>query len=218
MVTRPQREADPPSGAAPSSPKRKWILGLLLVPSLVLSARSITNYARRPGIGEFCIGPCRSGLCYIPGNDFLRAYCTRACSSGSDCPPDYSCVSAGEGRGSFCRRAPHGVAGERCAAAEECLSNLCVEYVLVDPAKGRFRGRYCVDPCPSVDSCPNGTLCEEIDGDRVCSPKSIIERDARQRFEMEQRLGIENDRVFERRIQREWRQERELKRSEEMEK
>ena len=207
MVTRSQRDANAPAGAERSSSKRKWVLGLLLVPSLVLSARAAVDYVRRPGIGGSCIGPCRSGFCYVPGNELMRAYCTHACSSSSDCPPDFTCVSAEATQGSFCRRAPHGVGGERCAAAEDCLSNRCVEYVVADVAQGRFRGRYCVAPCPSVGSCPEGTQCEEVEGDRVCSPRSTIERDARRRFEMEKRLGVENDMAFERRIQRERRED-----------
>jgi hypothetical protein len=169
----------------------------------MVSAKVIWDYFHRPRFGEFCLKPCRSGFCYAPGRNVLHAYCTHACTSGADCPSDYACVPGDANHSKFCRRAPHGKASDRCAAAEECLSDLCIEYILVDQQQGRFRNLYCVDPCASNGLCPEGTQCEQVDDTRVCIPKSIIERDAKRRFDMEKRVGIENEMFLDPRLEQE---------------
>jgi hypothetical protein len=163
----------------------------------------IWDHFQRPRFGAFCIKPCRSGFCYAPAANVLHAYCTRTCASAADCPPDYECVPGAANQSAFCRRVPHGKLGDRCAAPEECLSNLCVEYVLVDRQQGRFRNLYCVDPCPATGACPDGSQCEEVGAERVCSPRPIIEREAQRRFDLEKRLSIENEMFLDRRLERE---------------
>jgi hypothetical protein len=175
---------------------------LLLLAAAVPSVRIIVSYLQRSEMGEFCLKPCRAGYCYSPGNNFLHAYCTHACANAADCPKGYDCVPSGAEPAFFCRKVADRAAGQRCAAAEECLSNRCIEYVVVDRERGRFRQRYCIDPCAADGRCAEGAVCETIGDERLCSPKTLIEGEAEQRFEMEKRLGIENELLLERRIRR----------------
>jgi hypothetical protein len=176
------------------------LLVLLLVPTAALSAKTIVTYFQRPSFGEFCIKPCRAGFCHAPGGNFLHAYCTRSCGGASDCPNDYACVANPDGEGSFCRRLPLGNPGDRCVASEECLSGHCIEYLRVDRERGRYRGSYCVEACAQDGSCADGSTCEQVGGMSVCSPTQVIARDAERRFDLEKRLGIENEAQLERRL------------------
>jgi hypothetical protein len=181
---------------------RAWLLVLLLVPTTALAAKSIVAYLQRPGFGEFCLKPCRTGFCHAPGGSFMHAYCTRGCAGDSDCPADYVCAAGSEGSGSFCRRAPHGKSGDRCGAPEECLSGHCIEYLRVDPKRGHYRSSYCVEACAPGAGCPDGNPCEQVGGVSVCSPTQVITRDAERRFDLEMRMGIENEATLDRRLVR----------------
>jgi Trypsin len=98
-------------------------------------------------VGDRCFfdEQCASGRCLQAADDPKRWFCSRACSSGGDCPPRMECGPAG------CRwPAPSpGALGAKCAQPADCASTTCYQAACT---------RTCIaSDCPSGFACTNTT-------------------------------------------------------------
>jgi MYXO-CTERM domain-containing protein len=106
------------------------------------------------GFGEPCTadGDCHSGQCL----DVLgRQYCSRACTSSSECPASAHC------REGSCVRGPLGALGSNCVTNEDCGggATLCA---------GEGTRKWCTQQCTT--ECPEGFVCENAGAVNVCAP------------------------------------------------
>jgi hypothetical protein len=106
---------------------------------------------------------CPTGICYAAPDG--NRVCSDVCDTGVLCPCDWRCrfVSLGGEPVSLC--VPPVLACESCTDDADCNAGKCVQFDEPTGSKG-----YCLDPCGALDSCAGGFACQEIDGDKLCSP------------------------------------------------
>ncbi len=122
-------------------------------------------------MGELCFSNerCRSNQCHLKATDGLPSgYCTESCDAEKGCRSGYFC------KNSECLKQPDLRYGNRCAADEECISNLCIGFS-PKPIPSYLEELYplaatttylCTQPCESsCDECM-----ETQDGNAVCIP------------------------------------------------
>jgi len=102
------------------------------------------------GFGEVCQShhQCASQVCWLQSPDGV-AYCSKSCSSQTDCPAGYACS------GQYCITGGSGTYKADCEEDTECQSLLCF-----DPGNGdSFCSQKCSgdSQCPGTDKCALGT-------------------------------------------------------------
>jgi uncharacterized protein (TIGR03382 family) len=103
------------------------------------------------GFGDPCdsADACASTLCTEGG------YCGASCATDADCPARSACDA-----GACIPEA--GVFGDACEMADDCVTGLCLD-------DGEARAT-CTRTCASLEQCPVGLTCGDVDGERVCRP------------------------------------------------
>lgn len=95
-------------------------------------------------LGNFCYGmeTCESGLCLVLPED---AYCSKECTSDSQCPGSLKCISE------VCIMGGSTKMGGTCKSHMDCESSMCLG---VDEDSG-----VCTVECEEEGECPNGFGC-----------------------------------------------------------
>ena len=102
----------------------------------------------------------------------LDTFCVDACTSVSDCRPDYGCKIFEDGR--YCAPAGTGLLGDACGYTSDCSGDLVCR-LLYD---GGMCTRY---GCPAK-ACPSGSLCSDSSDGKICAPKCTTDGDCRDGF------------------------------------
>jgi len=102
----------------------------------------------------------------------LDTFCVDACSSVSDCRPDYGCKIFEDGR--YCAPAGAALLGEACNYTSDCSGDLVCRFLDV----GGMCTRY---GCPDK-ACPSGSLCSTSTDGKLCAPKCTTDGDCRDGF------------------------------------
>ncbi len=102
----------------------------------------------------------------------LDTFCVDACTSVSDCRPDYGCKIFEDGR--YCAPAGSALLGDACSYTSDCSGDLVCR-LLYD---GGMCTRY---GCPAK-ACPSGSLCSDSSDGKICAPKCTTDGDCRDGF------------------------------------
>jgi V8-like Glu-specific endopeptidase len=116
--------------------------------------------------GTPCTGnsECESGRC-VSGPD--QSYCSRGCSTATDCPTGFDCVGAvcvAKDGGLAPGSPSNGAFGQPCDGPQDCVSGLCAR----NPATGV---NFCTATCSVEQSdCPGATVCHATSPMPLCGP------------------------------------------------
>ena len=127
-------------------------------------AEEIVNGAR--GLGEGCTddSECSSGMCTTDGG---ISYCTRACTTDSECADTFHC------RGAVCIRGMREGVGSGCLENDDCLDDPANGNDGVCASRGADSPRWCTSFCDMADpmDCPDDFSCVAVGDDlSVCAP------------------------------------------------
>ncbi len=109
--------------------------------------------------GDRCTGPddCASFLCAVVSGEPERSFCTRPCTTATECGTGFDCA---EKFGQMVCVPDGLLLGEECVADSQCTSRQC------DVDLG-----VCTRACdPRTVACPAGFTCEVLRGDLRCVP------------------------------------------------